>query len=269
MTRLSCHSAPILTICLTLAMASAMGSHAWAQEAQGSDPSPDTRPIVWVFNGAGDYRGCSRALSEAGARYGDPVEIVVAPWSHGYRRLVLDHVDGRHIRTQGKRFAEAIKTRALAEPHRRQILLGHSAGTAVLLAATESLLPDTIDRIILLAPSVSARYNLEPATRASREGIDVYCSRKDVWALGAAIRLIGTNDARFGRAAGRVGFRESRLPPGNQVRMHFWSPEVAWTGNDGSHYGAYAPEFVRSYLYPIMQEPLAVYPARGLADDPR
>ena len=63
-----------------------------------------------------------------------------------------------------------------AYPGRKVYLVGHSAGCAVVLAAAERLPTDSVDRLILLAPSVCVTYDLRPALRTVRCGIDVFYS---------------------------------------------------------------------------------------------
>ena len=55
----------------------------------------------------------------------------------------------------------------------------------LILAAGEMLSPDSVDGIILLAPSVCVDYDLRPALRAVRHGIDVFHSDRDSVILGA------------------------------------------------------------------------------------
>ena len=132
-----------------------------------------------------------------------------------------------------------------------------SAGCAVALTAGEVLPSGSIDRMILLAPSVSTGYDVRPALWAGREGLDVFCSKKDWVALGFVVRVVGTTD-RFGAAAaGRRGFQpmpSKELSPAEtaRFRQHFWSEDVAWTGHTGGHHGMHAPDFVIAYLLPLM-----------------
>jgi pimeloyl-ACP methyl ester carboxylesterase len=221
---------------------------------------PDPRPLVWVVDGAGDLKGCSTALSSANMLAGNPLELSVFPWSHGYRRLLLDQIDWQHAKTQGERLAVAIQSRKEREPGRRVVLVGHSAGCAVVLAAGDALPPDAIDRTVLLAPSVSTGYDLRPSLSAAKEGLDVFCSRKDWVALGFVIRVVGTTDAGSGTAAGRFGFRpkgEVASDPAvsAKLRQHFWSAEQAWTGHTGGHHGMHSPAFVHAYLFPLFGAP--------------
>ena len=218
----------------------------------------EVKPLVWVLDGAGDLKGCSNALTWANMLCENPVEFAVFPWSHGHRRLLMDQTDTAHAREQGARLAAAILERKAKEPKRRIVVVGHSAGCAVALAAGDVLPMDVIDRVILLAPSVSTGYDLRPTLWSAREGVDVYCSKKDWVALGFVVRVVGTTDnLKSGSAAGRFGFKPKSSTPLAQaeaarLRQHFWTQEVAWTGHTGGHHGVYAPDFVRTYLMPLM-----------------
>ncbi|HYH65297.1 MAG TPA: alpha/beta hydrolase [Urbifossiella sp.] len=214
----------------------------------------DPRPLVWVVDGAGDLRGCSNALVQANLLAGTPIEVSTFNWSHGHRRLLADQVDAGHARDQGKRLAALIRERQAREPGRRVVLVSHSAGCAVTLAAGDYLPADSIDRVVMFAPSVSVGYDLRPSLRAAREGVDVFCSKKDWVALGLVTRVVGTTD-RFGAAAaGRNGFRADTVTDADVplLRQHFWTADVAWTGHTGGHHGMYSATFLHHYLFPLV-----------------
>ncbi|VTT97505.1 Uncharacterized protein OS=Singulisphaera acidiphila (strain ATCC BAA-1392 / DSM 18658 / VKM B-2454 / MOB10) GN=Sinac_7513 PE=4 SV=1: Abhydrolase_6 [Gemmataceae bacterium] len=218
----------------------------------------DARPLVWVLDGAGDLKGCSSAMIAAMARSDYPVELAPFQWSHGYRKLLADQTDTEHTREQGCRLAAAIQERRAREPGRRVVVAGHSAGCGVILAAGDVLPMDAVDRVLLLAPSVSTGYDVRPTVWSAREGVDVFCSKKDWVALGFVVRVVGTTDKnRFAAAAGRWGFQ----PRGDKAlgdveatrfRQHFWTEEMARTGHTGGHHGVNSPEFIRTYLFPLM-----------------
>jgi hypothetical protein len=117
---------------------------------------------------------------------------------------------------------------------------------------------DALDHVLLLAPSVSTGYDIRPTLWSAKEGVDVFCSRKDWVALGFVVKVVGTSDNFWsGAAAGRLGFK----PKGptalaqmeeTRLRQHFWTPELAWTGHTGGHHGMHAPIFVQTFLMPLM-----------------
>ena len=218
----------------------------------------DPRPLVWVLDGAGDLKGCSGALGPANTLAGYPVELTTFPWSHGYRKLFQDQTDSAHARAQGLKLAREILDRKAQEPGRRVVVVAHSAGCAVALAACDNLPIDTVDRILLLAPSVSTKYDIRPTLWSAKEGVDVFCSKKDWVALGFVVRVVGTTDNFWsGSAAGRFGFKPQgptalSEAESARLRQHFWSPDVAWTGNTGGHHGVHAPLFIQTYLMPLL-----------------
>jgi pimeloyl-ACP methyl ester carboxylesterase len=212
--------------------------------------------VVFVADGAGDFLLTSAALHQAFTDCHLPLNVEPFEWSHGVGRVVRDQVDYCHARSEGRKLAWAVLAYRAACPDGEVYLVGHSAGTAVVLAAAEDLPPCTVDRIFLLAPSVSADYDLRCALRATRGSIEVFHSGRDVFALGLAIAIVGTADRCWGAAAGRVGFRPVICSPADaalysRLRQHPWDCSVAWTGNRGGHYGSYEQEYLRAYVIPL------------------
>src|SRR5260370_41600016 len=136
--------------------------------------------------------------------------------------------------------------------------MGDPSGTHGILAAAECLPPGSIDRIVLLAPSVSCTYDLRRAIRTAREGLDVYYSLQD-GVLDLVGDSMGTADAIRGvPAAGQVGFR---CPPPcvpdahlyHMVRQYPWRPGVYdATCNQGTHFGPTSYNFLRLVVLPNM-----------------
>jgi hypothetical protein len=117
--------------------------------------------------------------------------------------------------------------------------------------------PNSIDRIVLLSPSVCTGHDLRPALEASREGIDLFRSDEDRWVLGLGMRIVGTTDGDCREAAGRVGFKPIVHNPTDaalyaKLRQHSWDPNVKWTGNNCGHFGNLEPEFLRAYVLPLL-----------------
>lgn len=220
-------------------------------------PNSD-RPAVFVADGAGDYRACSGSIRKTAAQDGVSIEVVTYVWSHGYLHNVVDQTDLEHARERGMQLAELVTKHKARHPQSPVTLLGHSAGSAVVLAAAESLPSGTVERVVLLAPSLSEKYDLRPALTNVNDGIDVFVSENDwVW-LGLLVRLFGTTDDPFAaRAAGRFGFATRPNDPieaglYGKLRVHRWTPAEEATGNDGGHFGAYQPGFLRSKVLPIL-----------------
>src|SRR5262249_21780151 len=107
--------------------------------------------------------------------------------------------------------------------------------------------------------SVSTDYDVRPALRGAQEGMDVFYSRRDVFALGLGMALVGTSDGCRGcPAAGRVGFRvqvETREDADlcAKLRQHPWERCQARWGNRGFHSGSHRPRFLHAYVLPLLE----------------
>jgi pimeloyl-ACP methyl ester carboxylesterase len=225
--------------------------------------------VVVCADGAGNTRGLSTALRDAVAAEQAPVCVETVDWSYGPGRYLADEMDYAHARQAGSRLAGRVIAYRQTFPDCRVCLVGHSAGCAVVLAAAENLPPDSVERIVLLAPAVSSGYDLRPALRAARQGIDVFCSERDWAVLGLGVGLVGTTDRRWTAAAGRVGFKPIVQTPDDaclygKLREHRWDPAVAWTGNAGGHFGTYQrPAFLHAYVLPLLTREAAVAAPAG------
>lgn len=220
-------------------------------------PRSPPQGIVFVANGSGDFRTVSENLGQVVAQTATPLQIETVPWSHGYGRYIIDHMDHGNQLCQGRRLAAQVLAYRKAYPNQRIYLIGHSAGSAVVLAAAELLPADSIDRIILLAPSVSTTYDLRPALCTVRRNIDVFYSDEDDVILGLGILIVGTADGGSRKAAGQYGFTPVVACPGDaalygKLRQHPWDPIVEWSGHDGGHYGSSHAGFLRAYVLPLL-----------------
>jgi pimeloyl-ACP methyl ester carboxylesterase len=216
------------------------------------------RGVVLVADGAGDFSAASTAFRRGIAEAGLPLVVAKFDWSHGPGQVLADHTDFAYARQQGRRLASHVAALRQSSPGRRLYLVGHSAGCTVVLAAAEFLPPDSVQRVVLLSPSVSADYDLRPALRCVRQSLEVFHSHRDRGYLGVAMALTGTADRRWpARTAGVVGFRRLIATPGDaalyaKLAQHAWDPAVAWSGNRGGHYGSYQPGYLRAYVLPLL-----------------
>ncbi len=212
---------------------------------------------VFVADGAGNFQAASHNLREIVEREHVPVHVVTFHWSHGYGRILADQLGFNYAVAQGKRLALEVEAYAREHPQMPIYLLGHSAGSTVILSALENIPPGIVERAFLLSPSVSTSYDIRPAVRAVNRGIHVFYSRHDWWYLGFATHVLGTADRRFFHAAsGRVGF--SVATDGGDFLLQAklfqrpWQGVDAQTGNLGGHYGNYAPPFLKRHVLPLL-----------------
>jgi pimeloyl-ACP methyl ester carboxylesterase len=220
-------------------------------------PALGGRDVIFTADGAGNSAGLTSALQQAVSDQCLPVHVEMLEWSYGPGRFVADQVSYAHAREAGCRLAQRVCAYRQACPDSKISLLAHSAGSLVVLTAAEQLPPDSLHKIVLLAPAVSSTYDVRPALRSARHGIDVFTSERDVWVLGAGVGVVGTTDRRWGAAAGRVGFE----PVGqtaedtilySRLREHPWDASVAWTGNYGGHFDTYQTRFFEVYVLPLL-----------------
>jgi pimeloyl-ACP methyl ester carboxylesterase len=226
-----------------------------------SRASPCTaRGIVIVVDGAGGYQTAPRAIAETADSLGLPLHVRSFDWTHGRGRTVADVVDTEYICCQGARLAEEIEATRQSAPGVPITIVGFSAGGAVALAAAERLPADSVERLVLLAPAVSSRYDLRRTLVTAHAGVDVFTSEADTISLGLGAALVGTADGARDAPAGRVGFCPPRLCPGEErlatrLRQHPWHPALASTGNDGGHTGSLSPTFLKLYVMPLLASP--------------
>jgi pimeloyl-ACP methyl ester carboxylesterase len=220
--------------------------------------APSQRGIVFSIDGAGGFGATSNALRRATEEACMPLAVDTFDWSHGYCRVLADQMDYCHTRAEGLRLAAEIRAFRGLAPGKEIYVVGHSAGCAVALVAADALPPNTVCRIILLAPSVANTYDLRPALRTAQEGIDVFYSAHDLFYLGLGTALLGTADRCWGHAAaGRTGFRFTPQTPEDgllyaKLHQHPWEPCVAWSGNLGGHYGPYQAGYLRAFILPLL-----------------
>lgn len=221
-------------------------------------PAGSVGGLVFAVDGAGGFEAFSRMFRDTVATDRIPLEVRCFRWTHGYCRVLADQVHVAHMQRQGRRLAELVLACHREAPDRPIYLAGHSAGCGVVLCAAEHLPPNTLERIILLAPAVSTNYDLRPALASACRGIEAFISDHDWACLGMGTLLAGTTDRcwAFG-AAGKVGFTLHINDPQDaalyaRLRQYPWNRQLVWTGHLGGHYGAYQPRFLRLFVLPLL-----------------
>jgi pimeloyl-ACP methyl ester carboxylesterase len=213
--------------------------------------------VVFVANGSGDIRSVSANLSNVIAETGAPLQLETCPWSHGWGRFLADQTDHANHVVQGTLLAAQVAAYRQACPGQKVYLVGHSAGCAVVLAAAEALPPGSVERIILLAPSVCVNYDLRPALRCACRGIDSYHSADDFIVLGLGMLVVGTAEGCCRTAAGQFGFTpviacSADAELYSHLRQHAWDLSLVPSGHYGGHYGCSRPGFLATYVLPLL-----------------
>jgi pimeloyl-ACP methyl ester carboxylesterase len=230
---------------------------------RSAPPPPPVYPVerasgvVYCADGSGGPGGTTAVLQEVVAHVKAPLRVEMVDWSHGRGRYMADHLHWKNIESSGERLAQQTIAFRQRYPSKRICYVGQSAGCAVVLVAAEKLPAGYVDRIVLLAASVSTRYDLRPSLRHAKEGIDNFSSRDDWFVLGLGMALSGTTDRDLAPAAGRVGFRQFANTPQDRavyakLREHPWEPSVSWTGNTGGHFGPSNPGHLQEVVIPML-----------------
>ncbi|MCS7045689.1 MAG: alpha/beta hydrolase [Gemmataceae bacterium] len=208
------------------------------------------RGVVFVLDGSGRIRLMTDDLQAAVAHAGLSLEVREFDWSHGVGRVFADLRNRWHHDAQGAQLAATLVAERKDDPQARLYVVAHSAGAAVVLAAVDRLPPKTLQRIILLAPAVSAGVDLRPALKATRQGVDVFYSSFDLIARG--LSLTGTTDGSTAASAGATGFSSPTDDSSAALRQYPYTSEMAATGHRGGHYGWTKYGFLRDYVVPLL-----------------
>jgi len=220
---------------------------------------PAPKKVLILIEGAGDFQAVAKVLEKSLHILPPNLELQRFHWSHGYLRIVADQTDLPHISDHGEKLASFIRKIQKRNPESEINILAHSAGTSVALAGVSLLNENSIERLILLAPSVSKDYPLIPAIAAVKDNVHVFYSHEDTFILGPILRFTKTADLRKTQnAAGRYGFipvtrnREEELLVATKLKQYAWKPEDASIGNNGGHYGSYGQPYMDKKVLPLL-----------------
>jgi pimeloyl-ACP methyl ester carboxylesterase len=225
------------TSCLLL-LASGCASH---------DPS---RKVIFL-DGAGNFGAgarIERGLRAAG--YDGAFDHFV--WT-SFLLWGADHLVAARSDLNANRLADDIQKFRRAYPDGYLVLMGLSAGTAVITNAL-SRLPEgvEVDAVVFFQPSISADADLSAALPHIRHKLYATCSGKDLILSGLLINADGGTGAPAGLGGVRVprGLPEVRRRAYSKVVNLPWQEKYDLWGWNGGHIGSTAPEFVRRVIYP-------------------
>jgi len=189
---------------------------------QGGDPAPGltlfVEPVAWLALKWGFRRFLIAAQMSA-----RPGRVELFGWSSGWRGFLVlpDLVSVRRNLRHARRLADRLQRQAAEHPGSPIRLVTYSSGGFIALEALRRLPQDVqVDRLVMLAPTVSPGYDLGPALQRCREAVCV-CSKGDFLINGLGAMVFGTNDRRHTVSAGMLGF-DQRPGDGGGLRHMRW-----------------------------------------------
>jgi len=217
--------------------------------------------LAIVADGVGSFDVCGTGLRYVMGAEGFSHAVEVCPWGHGFGRWLADLTDVTNRDAKARSIAEIIKGFKTAWPDEPVYVVAKSAGSGVVVKALELLDQDTVERVILLAPALSPRYDLSSALHAVRHEMVVFWSPLDVFILGLGTLVFGTIDRVNTAGAGLVGFV---VPPGvdrpgtecsaySKLRQIRWRASMFTTGYLGGHFGPDSPVFLKKFVLPLLR----------------
>jgi pimeloyl-ACP methyl ester carboxylesterase len=241
-------------ISLAAALTLTLAAPAAADKERDPWKALDGNTLVYVANGSGGEETATEGLTVAARQSGALLFIKTIHWSRFHDSL-RDHNDHAGQLAAAERTAMEVQLVRQKCPKAKIVLMGHSSGTRVILATAEQLPAKSVERIFLFAPSVNAFYDVRPALKASRRGIDSYTSPHDL-VLDIASGLLGTADGYRTAAAGEVGFQLPRNPALTKefegLRQHYWNDRFHNVHNWGGHFSWVRPRFLREHVVPLL-----------------
>jgi pimeloyl-ACP methyl ester carboxylesterase len=216
--------------------------------------NPQTRDVLFFVPGAagdgGHYDGLVRGLRAGGL--GEHMEVVT--WGAPGPLFVLNFQDDKIHRAAEEKLAEALKAWRASHAGGRIDVIAHSAGCGVVLGALRGDGVPEVRTVVLLNPSVSPAYPLEPSLRHVTGRLHVFHSDRDTVFLSWRTRTFGTYDNVKTRAAGNVGFELDGLSPEARAKAVQHGREPWWDeqGNNGGHFGTVKECFVKTTVAPLL-----------------
>jgi len=211
--------------------------------------------IIFVpgVNGDGPwYDDLKRGLSDGGVTL--PIESF--SWGAPAPLFMLNfNTVSIHERAE-RNLADRLTTIQKAHPIAPIFILAHSAGGGVALGAMGRLDPDVlIDRVVLLHPSVSPKYDLSVPLMRVRHTLTHFHSDRDTAFLKWRTSNFGTYDNVKTTAAGNLCFDLSSLAAPMQARVTQipYHRSYSALSNSGGHFGPTARAFARAIVAPRLR----------------
>lgn len=180
-----------------------------------------------------------------------PHAIEFFDWTRGFLHMLGNLRDRRLHDEQSERVAERIRRYRHGNPRASLWLIGHSGGAALSLLALARLRGVAATGAVLLAPAISADYDVEKPLANTERGIWNFRSRGDL-VLGLTL-LMGNVDGPRSLSAGVRGFARGTSGPGAPTLHDVpWSPAMLRDAHGGGHFGCVNRRFIRRWVAPIL-----------------
>jgi len=246
-------AAPVIVVATALFVA---GCAAQPHLPIPSHAAPFGRKVTLIYvPGIGGYGHDDHAWINGLKAGGYAGKTEVCNWTGNLRPISALWAHARQ-RAAARRIADRVRKLRADSPGEPVVLVGHSAGTGLVVMALEDLPPDLqVDEVTLLAPALSRNYDLTRALRRVRGRADVFYSERDTLVLAVGTFLFGTVDGVHGEAAGHSGFVK---PPGSsdrayaKVSVHPYSNDRRLYGDDGGHKGILTPGVAAALVAPLL-----------------
>jgi pimeloyl-ACP methyl ester carboxylesterase len=216
--------------------------------ACGCESEPrDISHIIFVVPGVGGNVGGMKTALENNSR-----EVRVVTWGAPAPLFFLNFSNKQIHDAAEQKLAKTIAQWKAEHADGEVDLVGHSAGCGVILGALNILDDTKVNRVVLLAPSVSPTYDLDPAIEKIAGQLHVFYSDQDRLFLGWRTNHFGTYDRIKTRAAGNRGFVGDYSS--EKLVQHSYQPQWRELGNDGGHFGTISEKFVREIVAPLLSD---------------
>jgi len=221
------------------------------------------RGYVYYLDGAGGgspltnwSSGVRDGLRNAGYRgWGE-----MFSWQTGWGVAVDQIASNEYKRGKAADLARKIVAFRLGHPNTPITLVGHSAGTVVVVYTLEAL-PESpiVENVVLLSGSLSADYDLTDALTRVRQNMYIFTSDRDV-ILTVLLPISGPAD-RGADTNKVIGVSGAVLPAGPlpETKSQYakvvevrWNPSFRSFGNRGDHMDVLGEGFVRALVAPLV-----------------
>jgi hypothetical protein len=235
---------------------SVLGSQvALGQNARPYGPAPGNyvngRTYIIIAESSNESTSLAENLASALDSFNRTATIRVIDWS----RSVSPREDYCNRSAQylgANRVLHEVRTIQQTCPNSPIVLMGYVAGTRVILSAAEKLPPGSVDKIMLFSPSVSSYYDLRPALRTARGGVDVFYNPGDN-ILEVKETELGTSDGARTTTAGMTSFLIAKNQfglAGDPVLCNLRQHDVS--RYLGGHYAAIRTPVLREQVVPLL-----------------